>query len=301
MANIKMKNRKIINIFLVLIFLSFIPGTHLISVTENNWPDSFEEFTYLNTKNNIENIFEDDPTKYFFNKGYNPNGDKYRPIPSNIHNKFLDKLKSNLNKGFSDSTGKLKNCSAFNNLFDKMIKKNLPKIPETLCISNQIAGDGTINNMGFFLHSKYFNNYIYHFGKQLREIENGQRDDFNITVDHFDIDRIGNKEGNPIKTNLGHELLHHLSGFNGGGLEAECIVHCLTKKCIDPDHNFTELAVGGIGGQEVGIDCYKIEGTPGKVGVNVVMLWELSCGCTCQVLFLNFFVDLKVNKYYNRS
>ena len=233
-----MKIIKIFNIFLIVIFFFFNLNTQLKA--NDNWPKNFKYFTYINTRNYIKNILEDDTTRYFFNKGYNPNGDKYEPIPLKYHDKILDKLINNLNKALSDSTEMVKSCPTFINLFDKMIKKNLPTVPKTICISPQLRGDGTITNMGIFIHSKYFNNFIYHIGKQLRDIENGQMDDFNITTEHFDINRNGDKEGNPIKTNMGHELMHHLSGLNGGGMEAECIVHCLTKNCIDSNWKLKE-------------------------------------------------------------
>jgi len=252
-----MKKRTTVNIFIVIILFFFYLNTQLKA--DDNWPKSFKKFSYNSTRNDIKNILEDDPTRYFFNKGYNPNGDKYEPIPSKYHNKILEKLINNLNKSLSDSTELIKNCSFFNNLFGKMIKKNLPNVPKTLCISHQIGGDGTITNMGFFIHSKYFNNFIYHIGKQLRDINNGQMDDINISPDHFDLDRNGNIEGNPIKTNMGHELMHFLSGFNGGGLEAECVVHCLTKKCIDPNWKLKENQYTVIGEPEGrNLECHKI-------------------------------------------
>jgi hypothetical protein len=96
-------------------------------------------------------------------------------------------------------------------------------------------------------------------GKQAREIENGQRTDFDLTTDSFNIGSWGDIDKNPITKNIAHELMHVLSGWNGGRQMAECIVHCLSKKCSDPDHDFREVNVTTFGQHTAPIDCHKIQ------------------------------------------
>lgn len=219
---------------LIILFVSLFLLQYSLHA-EDSWPSSFKEISYEKTSNSLENIFDSWLAQLYFNRAYNPGGNNNAPIPDEFRENMQIKLIQSLNENYSNAIDKVRNCQELSSLFDKAVKENLPKIPRILCISESIEGDGSINHLGFFMNIKYFKNYIYNYGKQLREIKDGQRSKIDITRDDFNIDQYGDRVGVPIETNMAHELLHHLTGFNGGGLEAECIVHCLTKKCIDPN------------------------------------------------------------------
>ena len=244
-------------IFYFLLF-NFIQGIYSYLYPNNGWPTSFDYF-YGNAKNPITSMFNDEKVTKWFNQGYNPD-DRYISINKDNKRRILDNLNEISNKVVFEAINQVKNCPAFNKLFGKMAGKYLSDMKNnfTFTESLPVFAWGTVNHFGILVKNRYLEYFLYHVGKQAREIENGQRKDFELSPDHFN-EGWGGKALIPIIENIAHELMHAASGFNGGGREAECIVHCLTKRCSNSSHDFSKETVGGFGGQEVAIDCHKIE------------------------------------------
>ena len=178
-------------------------------------------------------MFENKYVSFYFNEGYNPDAN-YTPIKKKWHDAILDHLKENSHKVSSDAVAQVKNCSVFNKLFGKQAKKFLSRMKNRIKFKSQYA-EGTVNHYGIFLTKNYLYRFLWNMGKQAKEIENGQRKDFDLKPEHFN--EAWGTPIVPIKKTIAHEIMHPASGFNGGGRKAECIVHCLTKKCIteNPD------------------------------------------------------------------
>jgi hypothetical protein len=207
-------------------------------------------------------MFKDEKVCKWFNRGYNPD-DRYIPISKDNRRRILNQLNKISNKTVFEAINQVKNCSAFNKLFGNKAERFLSRMKNRFTFTRNIPGGGlgTVSNYGIFAKDLYLKNFLYHMGKQAREIENGQRSDFELTPDHFDYGW-GGKASISIKITVPHELMHFASGFNGGGREAECIVHCLTKKCIDSNYEFNDVEVEMIinwSRKIEPISCHKIQ------------------------------------------
>ena len=231
--------KRVFSYYLLLFFFTMSYG---LLFADNNWPNSFTKFYFRRAGNEIINMFDDNYVRLLFNRGYNPGTSDRSPINTNFQNKILEQLIPKSNEALTAAVEQVKNCSAFNDLFGESTEKALSTLKNGICYGFQ-GGDATINSSGFFLKMGYLGNFLYHLGKQAREIENGQRSNFDLTSDHFDINQFGDMEKNSIVKSMAHEMMHWISGFNGGGREAECIVHCLSKKCSDSNHDFTDVDV----------------------------------------------------------
>ncbi|MGD2093315.1 MAG: hypothetical protein PVH61_44555, partial [Candidatus Aminicenantes bacterium] len=191
-------------IILYFLFLHIIPGIHGYLYPDDGWPTSFKDFHFREYGNEMINMFEDNYIKRLFNRGYN-SGSLSDPISENWHPRILEELIDNSNKALQDAVEQIRNCPTFNKLFGEVAKKNLQKIKNTIGFCS-FGADGTINQTWLRLKLAYLGNFLYHCGKQAREIENGQRTDFDLTTDSFNIGSWGDIDKNPITKNIAHEL-----------------------------------------------------------------------------------------------
>ena len=219
-----MRFSKVIILYCLILF--FIPGSFKYLYSDDGWPTYFTYY-YGDSLNPIENMFKDEKLSRCFNYGYyGDNTDKkYNPINEKNRDDILQKLTENSNNVVLDALNQVKNCSVFNDLFGENAEKFLSKMRNRFTFTNNLPNlaYGTVSDWGIFVKDRYLQYFLYHLGEQAREIDNGQRTDFDLTTEHFNYG-MGGKATIPIATTVAHELMHAASGFNGG------VILCLAQQ-----------------------------------------------------------------------
>ena len=266
--------KRLIFTTLILVFIG-----HNSLPAADKWPGSFGDIIFYQKSNeiSIEKCFENDSIKYFFNLGYNGERGDYSPINKNFKRDILRMLRTSLTQVLREVCSELKNCSALYEMFGDQVQENLNSFPNTISFkTNFTNGFGTVTDARTIVKADYLLNFIYNAGKQLRE---NQGKDLNLTPADFNI-RDGAPEGESIQKTISHEMTHYLTGLMGGGLLAECIVHCLTKKCHDQNHNLREYTYKRFeDGKSIPLECDKLtENQLQNVGVGSKM-GKPACFC----------------------
>lgn len=225
--------------FIIATFIVLFICQNFLSA-EEKWPDSFEKIKFYQKGNEIEieNFFENNTIKSCFNRGYKGIRGDYSNINEKYGKKITEKLKENLTEILSGVCTQLDTCKVLNDLFGDQVEKKLNSFPTTIYFESNLPFPGTINSKGTILIANYLYNFMYNAGKKFREKEKYPTKKIDLTLEDFNT-RDGVPESIPIQKTIGHEMIHHLTGL-GDGMLSECIVHCLTKKCLDPNHDLRD-------------------------------------------------------------
>ncbi len=188
--------------------------------------------------NDISCILDLNSSSFLDNPAYRDWLDEWKK--SNFNKEDAETIMSFINDVAASIHDDLSKCKEFEETFKEQISKIEYPI-HVIFDLNWSRSPGTTTGGAIGLHG----GFMYEIIKKLRD---------NKPLNPYEIETGGIN----LYVTLAHEYIHILANAMGTGIVSECVAHCLTKKCIDPNHNLKEMKCDDINDGNILIKCQDI-------------------------------------------